>query len=137
MTRVSLINPSFVAPVVAVAIMLLALTVLRRSPSWRQRLVLTTGLVVALICGVAAAVAVFRFTEYRWPWSFYAWAGLAVFAILTVPIGCSGVRMLATLVNELERSNGRLGLQTTCDGDGTANRSPSEPTTSRIEVTDR
>ena len=63
MTRVSLINPSFVAPVVAVAIMLLALTVLRRSPSWRQRLVLTTGLVVALICGVAAAVAVFRFTE--------------------------------------------------------------------------
>jgi acetyl-CoA acyltransferase len=37
------------------------------------------------------------------------------------PLGCSGVRMLATLVCELERSGGRLGLQTMCEGGGMAN----------------
>ena len=37
------------------------------------------------------------------------------------PLGCSGARMLATLVWELERSGGRLGLQTMCEGGGMAN----------------
>ena len=37
------------------------------------------------------------------------------------PLGCSGVRLTATLLNELERSGGRYGLQTMCEGGGTAN----------------
>jgi acetyl-CoA acetyltransferase family protein len=37
------------------------------------------------------------------------------------PLGCSGARLLATLVNELERSDGRYGLQTMCEGGGMAN----------------
>jgi acetyl-CoA acetyltransferase len=37
------------------------------------------------------------------------------------PLGCSGSRLLATLLNELERSGGRYGLQTMCDGGGMAN----------------
>ena len=37
------------------------------------------------------------------------------------PLGCSGARMLATLVNELERSGGRFGLQVMCEGGGLAN----------------
>jgi acetyl-CoA acyltransferase len=37
------------------------------------------------------------------------------------PLGCSGARMLATLVCELERSGARLGLQTMCEGGGMAN----------------
>ncbi len=37
------------------------------------------------------------------------------------PLGASGTRLLATLVNELERSGGRLGLQTMCEGGGLAN----------------
>ena len=37
------------------------------------------------------------------------------------PLGCSGVRLMATLVNELERSGGRYGLQTMCEGGGMAN----------------
>ncbi len=37
------------------------------------------------------------------------------------PLGCSGVRILATLVCELERSGGRYGLQTMCEGGGMAN----------------
>jgi acetyl-CoA acetyltransferase family protein len=37
------------------------------------------------------------------------------------PLGCSGGRLLATLVNELERSGGRFGLQTMCEGGGLAN----------------
>ena len=37
------------------------------------------------------------------------------------PLGCSGSRLMATLVNELERSGGRFGLQTMCEGGGMAN----------------
>jgi acetyl-CoA acyltransferase len=37
------------------------------------------------------------------------------------PLGASGTKLLATLVNELERSGGRWGLQTMCEGGGMAN----------------
>ncbi len=37
------------------------------------------------------------------------------------PGGASGARMLATLVNELERTGGRWGLQTMAEEGGTAN----------------
>jgi acetyl-CoA acyltransferase len=37
------------------------------------------------------------------------------------PLGCSGTKLLATLVNELERTGGRYGLQTMCEGGGMAN----------------
>ena len=37
------------------------------------------------------------------------------------PLGCSGVRITATLLAELERSGGRYGLQTMCEGGGMAN----------------
>jgi acetyl-CoA acyltransferase len=37
------------------------------------------------------------------------------------PLGCSGAKLLATLVNELERTGGRYGLQTMCEGGGLAN----------------
>ena len=37
------------------------------------------------------------------------------------PTGCSGARIMATLVSELERTGGRYGLQTMCEGGGQAN----------------
>jgi acetyl-CoA acyltransferase len=37
------------------------------------------------------------------------------------PTGCSGARLLATLVNEMERTGARYGLQTMCEGGGQAN----------------
>jgi acetyl-CoA acetyltransferase family protein len=37
------------------------------------------------------------------------------------PLGASGARLCSTLVNELERSGGRYGLQTMCEGGGMAN----------------
>jgi acetyl-CoA acetyltransferase family protein len=37
------------------------------------------------------------------------------------PLGCSGARLAATLVAELDRSGGRYGLQTMCEGGGMAN----------------
>ena len=33
----------------------------------------------------------------------------------------SGARLMATLLNELERTGGRWGLQTMCEGGGMAN----------------
>ena len=36
-------------------------------------------------------------------------------------LGSSGTRLLATLLSELEESGGRFGLQTMCEGGGTAN----------------
>jgi acetyl-CoA acetyltransferase family protein len=37
------------------------------------------------------------------------------------PLGCSGARIMATLLCELERTGGRYGLQTMCEGGGMAN----------------
>ncbi|MGZ4691835.1 MAG: thiolase family protein [Acidimicrobiia bacterium] len=37
------------------------------------------------------------------------------------PLGASGARLMVTLLNELERTGGRWGLQTMCEGGGMAN----------------
>ncbi len=37
------------------------------------------------------------------------------------PIGATGTRIMTTLLNELERTGGRYGLQTMCEGGGQAN----------------
>jgi acetyl-CoA C-acetyltransferase len=37
------------------------------------------------------------------------------------PLGATGARLMVTLLNELERTNGRYGLQTMCEGGGQAN----------------
>lgn len=37
------------------------------------------------------------------------------------PLGASGARIMTTLLNELERSGGRFGFQTMCEGGGLAN----------------
>jgi acetyl-CoA C-acetyltransferase len=37
------------------------------------------------------------------------------------PIGATGTKLMSTLLNELERTGGRYGLQTMCEGGGQAN----------------
>lgn len=37
------------------------------------------------------------------------------------PLGATGTKLMATLLNELERTGGRYGLQTMCEGGGLAN----------------
>ncbi len=37
------------------------------------------------------------------------------------PIGATGARLMTTLLHELERTGGRYGLQTMCEGGGQAN----------------
>jgi acetyl-CoA acyltransferase len=37
------------------------------------------------------------------------------------PLGASGTKLLATMVNHLEQTGGRFGLQTMCEGGGMAN----------------
>jgi acetyl-CoA acyltransferase len=37
------------------------------------------------------------------------------------PLGASGAKLMATLLNELERTGGRYGLQSMCEGGGLAN----------------
>jgi acetyl-CoA C-acetyltransferase len=37
------------------------------------------------------------------------------------PIGATGTKLMATLLSELERTGGRYGLQTMCEGGGQAN----------------
>ena len=37
------------------------------------------------------------------------------------PLGASGARLMTSLLNELERTGGRYGLQTMCEGGGMAN----------------
>ncbi|TDZ94558.1 putative acyltransferase [Mycobacteroides salmoniphilum] len=37
------------------------------------------------------------------------------------PLGATGAKLFATMLNELERTGGKYGLQTMCEGGGTAN----------------
>ena len=37
------------------------------------------------------------------------------------PLGASGAKLMTTLLHELERTGGRYGLQTMCEGGGQAN----------------
>ena len=37
------------------------------------------------------------------------------------PLGATGGRLMTTLLNELERTGGRYGMQTMCEGGGQAN----------------
>ncbi|MDB5975415.1 MAG: acetyl-CoA C-acetyltransferase, partial [Nevskia sp.] len=37
------------------------------------------------------------------------------------PLGATGAKLMCTLLNELERTNKRYGLQTMCEGGGVAN----------------
>jgi acetyl-CoA C-acetyltransferase len=37
------------------------------------------------------------------------------------PIGATGARLMTTMLAELERTGGRYGLQTMCEGGGQAN----------------
>jgi acetyl-CoA C-acetyltransferase len=37
------------------------------------------------------------------------------------PLGCTGARLMTSMLSELERSGGRYGLQTMCEGGGQAN----------------
>ena len=37
------------------------------------------------------------------------------------PIGATGTRLMTTMLNELERTGGRYGLQAMCEGGGVAN----------------
>src|SRR5271154_7004717 len=37
------------------------------------------------------------------------------------PLGSSGTRIMATMMNELERTRGRFGMQLMCEGGGMAN----------------
>jgi len=37
------------------------------------------------------------------------------------PLGCTGAKLMTSLLNELERTGGRYGLQTMCEGGGQAN----------------
>ena len=56
------------------------------------------------------------------------------------PLGASGAKLMATLLYELERTGGRYGLQTMCEGGGNGERhdhraprlSPAELAVSRI-----
>ena len=37
------------------------------------------------------------------------------------PLGATGARLMTTMLHELERTGGRYGLQTMCEGGGVAN----------------
>ena len=37
------------------------------------------------------------------------------------PLGATGARLMTTLLHQLERTGGRFGLQTMCEGGGQAN----------------
>ena len=68
------------------------------------------GLILKLLVAVIAAAVILRL-------------GLFVLRAIALghPLGCSGAKLIATLVHELERTGGRYGLQTMCEGGGMAN----------------
>jgi acetyl-CoA acyltransferase len=66
----------------------------------------------------ASVIAAWR-AETRADWSKTNVNGGAI--ALGHPLGCSGARVMTTLVHELHRTGGRWGLQAICEGGGMAN----------------
>ncbi len=66
-----------------------------------------------------AAVIGAWLAETKAPWEKTNVNGGAI--ALGHPLGCSGAKLLTTLVNELEARGGRYGLQAICEGGGMAN----------------
>jgi len=66
----------------------------------------------------ASVVAAWQ-QEFDVPWEKVNVNGGAI--ALGHPLGASGTKLMATLLNELERTGGRYGLQTMCEGGGMAN----------------
>ncbi len=66
-----------------------------------------------------ASVVAARLKETGADWSKVNPNGGAI--ALGHPLGCSGAKLLTTLLNELEASGGRYGLQAMCEGGGMAN----------------
>ena len=50
-----------------------------------------------------------------------SWYPLGGAIALGHPLGATGARLMTTLLHELERTGGRYGLQTMCEGGGQAN----------------
>jgi acetyl-CoA acyltransferase len=76
----------------------------------------------AIECNEAfAAVAVIWAKEFLpdGDWTRFNPRGGAI--ALGHPLGCSGVRLMTTLLNQLEATGGRYGFQTMCEGGGMAN----------------
>jgi acetyl-CoA acyltransferase len=89
-----------------------------------RRLLERTGLQIgdfdAIECNEAFAAVVLRWErEFRPDPEVLNARGGAI--AIGHPLGASGVRMTATLLNHLEATGGRLGLQTMCEGGGQAN----------------
>ncbi len=81
---------------------------------------LTTADFDAIECNEAfAAIALMWAREFRPDPDRYNPRGGAI--AIGHPLGATGVRMTATLLNHLEATGGRLGLQTMCEGGGQAN----------------
>ncbi|GAA2824603.1 acetyl-CoA C-acetyltransferase [Crossiella cryophila] len=66
-----------------------------------------------------ASVVLAWMREVKAPWEKVNVNGGAI--ALGHPIGATGTKLMGTLLNELERTGGRFGLQTMCEGGGQAN----------------
>jgi acetyl-CoA acyltransferase len=89
-----------------------------------RRLLERTGLSIgdfdAMECNEAfAAIALMWEREFKPDPSLFNPRGGAI--AIGHPLGASGVRITATLLNHLEATGGRLGFQTMCEGGGQAN----------------
>jgi len=74
----------------------------------------------AIECNEAfAAIALMWAREFKPDMERYNPRGGAI--AIGHPLGASGVRIMGTLLNHLEATGGRLGLQTMCEGGGQAN----------------
>jgi len=74
----------------------------------------------AVECNEAfAAIALMWMKEFRPDADRYNARGGAI--AIGHPLGASGVRIMGTLLNQLETTGGRLGFQTMCEGGGQAN----------------
>jgi acetyl-CoA acyltransferase len=85
-----------------------------------ERSGLTTADFDAVECNEAfAAIALMWAREFKPEPERYNPRGGAI--AIGHPLGATGVRMTATLLNHLEQTGGRLGMQTMCEGGGQAN----------------
>ena len=96
-----------------------------------RKLLARTGMTVgdfdAIECNEAfAAIALMWAAEFKPDTERYNPRGGAI--AIGHPLGASGVRLMTTLVNQLDATGGRYGFQTMCEGGGMANATVLERT---------
>src|ERR671930_1880777 len=79
--HISLITGLFPPVVSALTMLVLTVVVVRPTPYWARRVAVLAMVSAGIMLATALFVGRLHLFDFTFPWSFYAWVGLVVFAL--------------------------------------------------------